>query len=184
MKKIVFMMLLMAGLTGFTSCDVETKKEVTVADAQKAFNDLKGTYVGNVMDNNNVTTRVAVTVGQEFSVRDLPVSVLLNRFFNGMELDEALKTVKVDNFEALITSMTITGDVVYLVMEPNDWSLSVTVGGQTYQVNALMSATVMFNNSFKTLSMNIQVQELSCDGRVIDLTQNGITYFLDSAVKQ
>ena len=33
-------------LMALTSCGDDSKKEVTVEDAQQAYNDLKGTYVG------------------------------------------------------------------------------------------------------------------------------------------
>ena len=76
MKKIVTFVLFALCLMALTSCSDDTKKEVTVEDAQQAFNDLKGTYVGYVMDE-NVRTRVAMTIGQELTVRDLPVTPLL-----------------------------------------------------------------------------------------------------------
>ena len=183
MKKIVTFVLFALCLMALTSCSDDTKKEVTVEDAQQAFNDLKGTYVGYVMDE-NVRTRVAMTIGQELTVRDLPVTPLLKKFFEDKELTEALKTVKVEKYTASAVNMTILGDRVYVVMEPTDWAFSVTVNGETHQVYALLSAEVMYNNSYKTLSMNVEVKELSCDGTIADLTQNGISYFVDSATKE
>ncbi len=182
MRKIAYLILLLLSLS-LSSCSDDSKTELSVVDAQQAYNDLRGTYVGNVMDE-NVPTSVAITIGQEFTVRNLPVTPMLKHFFKDADLSAAVASVRPGNFVAPTLSMSIVADQLYLLMEPTDWTIPVTVGGKTYQMNALMSAAVLYSNTYKTVSMNLEVTELSCDGKVADLSSNRITYFVDSAIKQ
>ena len=146
-------MLFACCLMALTSCGDDAKTEVTVEDARQAYNDLKGTYVGYVMDE-NVRTRVAMSIGQELTVRDLPVTPMLKKFYADKEL------------------------------EPTDWAFTVTVDGKEHQVFALLSVLAVYNSTYKTLSMSIEVKELSCDGLIADLTQNRISYYIDNATKE
>lgn len=171
------------GLAGLGSCSVDSKKEVTVEDAKQAYNDMKGTWKGRVTDE-NVPVDVTMTFGNEFTMSNLPVTPLLKRFFSGVELDEALGSAHPVNYVAPTLEMMISGDQVYIQMEPTDWSFTVTVGGEDYQVNALLAVTTLYSNNYKTLSAGVVVQELTCDGKTADLTMNGITYLVDSATKQ
>ena len=172
MKKIAIFVLLALSLMVMTSCGDDAKTEVTVEDAQQAYNDLKGTYVGYVMDE-NVRTRVAMSIGQE-----------LTEFYADKELAEALKTVKLDKYTAPAVTMAIAGNLVYVEMEPTDWAFTVTVDGKEHQVFALLSVLAVYNSTYKTLSMSIEVKELSCDGLIADLTQNRISYYIDNATKE
>ena len=183
MKKIAIFVLLALSLMVMTSCGDDAKTEVTVDDAQQAYNDLKGTYVGYVMDE-NVRTRVAMSIGQELTVRDLPVTPMLKKFYADKELAEALKTVKLDKYTAPAVTMAIAGNLVYVEMEPTDWAFTVTVDGKEHQVFALLSVLAVYNSTYKTLSMSIEVKELSCDGLIADLTQNRISYYIDNATKE
>ena len=159
--------------------------EYVKKDAQKAFNSLKGTYVGTVMDN-NVPTRASVTIGRDFSVRDLPIRPLLKDFLSDEEMAEALKTVKGLVYQAPTVSMAMTEDrsQLLLVMEPTDWQFTVTAGGKDYEISALMSAAVVYFLQSEKLSMEIVVQSLSCNGQQADLSLEGISYFIDQAEKQ
>lgn len=183
MKKVVTLMLLVAALMSFNSCSVDSKKEVTVEDARQAYNDMKGTWRGRVSDE-NVPVDVTMTFGDEFTLSNLPVTPLLKRFFSGEELDEALKSAHPANYVAPTLEMMIAGDQVYVQMEAADWSFTVTVGGEDFQVNALLRVVTLYSNNYRTLSASIEVQELTCDGKTADLTMNGIAYFVDSATRQ
>ena len=182
MKNITAFILSVLCLTAFSSCSVDSKQEVTVEDAQQAFNDMKGTWRGKVTDE-NVPVDVTMTIATDFTLRGLPVTPLLKKFFSGEELDEALKTARPANFVAPTQAMSILGDQVYVQMEPTDWSFTVTVGGEDYQVNALLGVVTLYSNNYKTLSASITVQELTCEGSTADLTTNGISYLVDSATK-
>ena len=173
-------------LLGLGACDESNNQDVvTVKDAQQAFNSLKGTYVGTVMDN-NVPTRASITIGREFSVRDLPIRSLLKDFLSDEEMVEALKTVKGLVYQAPTVSMAMTEDrsQLLLVMEPTDWQFTVTAGGKDYEISALMSAAVVYFLQSEKLSMEIVVQSLSCNGQQADLSLEGISYFIDQAEKQ
>jgi len=182
MKKITAFILSVLCLTAFNSCSVDSKKEVTVVDAQKAYNDMKGTYTGRVTDE-NVPVEVTMTFATDFTLRGLPVTPLLKRFFSDEELDEALKTARPAAFVAPTSAMQIAGDQVYVWMEPTDWSFEVTVDGKTYRVNALLAVVTLYSNNYKTLSADIMVKELTCEGITADMTNNGISYLVDNANK-
>lgn len=182
MKKITAFILMVLCLTAFNSCSVDSKQEVTVDDAKQAYNDMKGTWRGKVTDE-NVPVEVTMTFGNEFTLSNLPVPPLLKRFFSGEKLDEALKTAHPANFVAPTLEMMISGDQVFVQMEPTDWSFTVTVGDEDYQVNALLHVVTLYSNNYKTLSASITVQELTCEGTTADLNTNGISYLVDSATR-
>ena len=165
------------------ACSDDSKTELTVVDAQKAYNDAKGTYKGYVMDN-NIPATVYMTIGQDFSIRDLPVTPLLKRFFSGKELDEAVASVKERIFNAPTLSMSIVGDLVYITMEPTDWTSTATVNNEKYDVSVLMSATVLYSHTYDKISADIVVDELFCNGQKADLTSNTISWLINEATKQ
>lgn len=165
------------------ACSNDSKTELTVVDAQKAYNDAIGTYKGYVMDN-NIPATVYMTLGQEFSIRNLPVTPLLRHFFSGKELDDAIASVKEKVFKAPTVSMSITGDLVYITMEPTDWTFTATVNNEKYDVSVLMSATVLYSHTYDNLSANIVVNELYCNGQKADLSSNSISWLIDEATKQ
>ena len=182
MRKSLYGLLLLSCIV-LTACSDDSKTDLTEADAQRAYNDAKGTYKGVVLDE-NVPTAVYLTVGQDFSIRDLPVTPLLRPFLSGKDLDAAVASVKERVFKAPTSSMTISGDLVYITMEPTDWVFTATVGGEKYEVNALISVTVRYSHSFDRLSASIVVDELFCNGRKADLSSNAITWLIDEATKQ
>ena len=182
MNKVLSYLLLMLCMS-LAACSDDSKTELTVVDAQKAYNDVKGTYKGVVLDE-NVPTAVYITIGEEFSIRDLPVTPLLSRFFSGKDLDAAVFSVKERLFKAPTSSMTIERDLVYVTMEPADWIFTATVGDKKYDVDVLMSTTVRYSNTYKTLSASITVEDLYCNGQKADLSSNKITWLIDEATKQ
>lgn len=187
MKKIVTLLLCGAMFVGLgvmlTACSDDSKTELTEVDAQKAYNDVKGTYKGVVLDE-NVPTTVYMTIGQDFSIKDLPVTPLLKRFLSGKDLDAAVASVKERVFKAPTSAMSIMGDLVYITMEPTDWLFTATVGGEKYNVSALMSVTVRYSHTYDTLSASIVVDELFCNGQKADLSSNAISWLIDEATKQ
>ena len=80
--------------------------------------------------------------------------------------------------------MTIERDLVYVTMEPTDWIFTATVGNMKYDINALMSTTVRYSNTYDKLSANIIVEDLYCNGQKADLSSNRITWLIDEATKQ
>ena len=182
MNKVISYLLLILCMS-LAACSDDSKTELTVVDAQEAFNDAKGTYKGVVLDR-NVPTAVYINIGDEFSIRDLPVTPLLSRFFSGKDLDAAVASVKERLFKAPTSSMTIERDLVYVTMEPTDWIFTTTVGNMKYDINALMSTTVRYSHTFDKLSANIIVEDLYCNGQKADLSSNRITWLIDEATKQ
>ena len=182
MRKSLYGLLLLSCIV-LTACSDDSKTELTEADAQKAYNDVKGTYKGVVLDE-NVPTPVYMTIGQDFSIRDLPATPLLRPFLSGKDLDAAVASVKERVFKAPTSAMSIMGDLVYITMEPTDWVFTATVGGEKYEVNALISVTVRYTHTYDKLSASIVVDELFCNGRKADLSSNAITWLIDEATKQ
>lgn len=182
MKLLKFTLLTMLCLF-VAACSDDDKKEVTLVDAQNAYNDARGTYKGYVLDG-NVPTPVLITLGDDFKIRDLPVTPLLERFLSGAELDKAVASVKERVFQAPTASMAVTGDQVYVVMEPTDWLFTATVGDIKYDVSALLSTAVCYSHNYDKLSVNIVVDELFCNGMKADLSSNKITWLIDEATRQ
>lgn len=182
MRKSVYYLLLLLGVL-MIACSDDSKTELTEADAQKAYNDAQGTYKGVVLDE-NVPTPVYLTIGQDFSIRDLPVTPLLKRFLSGKDLDAAVASVKERVFKAPTSAMSIMGDLVYITMEPTDWVFTATVGGEKYDVNALISVTVRYTHTYDKLSASIVVDELFCNSQKADLSSNAISWLIDEATKQ
>ena len=183
MRKSVYGLLLLLGTVLLTACSDDSKTELTQADAQKAYNDAKGTYKGVVLDE-NVPVAVYMTLAQDFSIRDLPVTPLLKPFLTGKDLDAAVASVKERVFKAPTSSMVISGDLVYITMEPTDWVFTATVGDEKYDVNALISVTVRYTHTYDKLSANIVVDELFCNNQKANLSSNTITWLIDEATKQ
>lgn len=180
-KTVCYLLLLMSVI--LTACSVDSETDLTVADAQKAYNDAKGSYKGIVMVD-NVPATVYMNVDQEFTIRDLPVTPLLRRFLSGEELDAAVASVKERIFKAPTSSMIIIGDLVYVTMEPTDWIFTATAGNEKYDVSALMSVTICYSHTYDNLSASIIVDELFCNGQKADLSSNTISWLIDEALRQ
>jgi len=180
-KAIKYVILLLS--ISLISCSDDSKTELTAVDAQKAYNDAIGTYKGYVLDE-NIPMPVFLTLGKELSVRDLPVTPLLRKFFNGTALDEAKASAKEYIFKFPTASMTIIGDLVYVYLDPTDWMFTVSVGEDQYTISAIMSATVCYSHTYDILSASITVNELYCNSEKADLSSNKITWLIDEAIKQ
>jgi hypothetical protein len=182
MRKAINYIILMLCMS-LVACSDDSKTELTTVDAQKAYNDAKGTYKGIVLDG-NIPSSIYLTLGNELTVRDLPVTPLLQKYFSGAELTEANTSVKERLFKLPSTSMMIYGELVYVYLEPTDWIFTVYAGGKEYKISALMSATVCYNHTYEILSASINVDELYCNSKKADLSSNRITWIIDEAKKQ
>ena len=167
----------------FTACSDDDNREVTVVDAQKAYNEAKGTYAGVVLDE-NVPEKVYITIGDDLTIKYLPVTPILSRFFSGAELDEAVASVKGPTFSAPTVDMALVGNLMYVSMEPTDWMFTAKVGGVEYRVSALLSTTLCYSRAYDKVSVNISVDELFCEGQKADLTSNSISWLIDEAARQ
>ena len=65
-------------------------------------------------------------------------------------------------------------------MEPTDLFFHVTVGDKDYQINALTKSEVYKING-NTISGNLEVTELTCDGTPYNLTKEPVIYYVDLA---
>lgn len=180
-KSITYIYLLLSML--LVACSDDNKIELTTVDAQKAYNDAIGTYKGYVLDE-NIPSAVYLTLGQDLMVRDLPVTPLLRKFFSREDLDEAKASVKEHVFKIPTASMTIVGDLVYVYLDPTDWTFTVSVDGNEYTISAMMSATICYSHTYDILSASITVDELYCNSEKADLSSNKITWLIDEAIRQ
>ena len=167
----------------FTACSGDDNRELTVVDAQKAYNEAKGTYAGVVLDE-NVPSKVYLTIGDDLTIKYLPVTPLLSRFFSGTELDEAVASVKGPTFSAPTVDMVLVGSLMYISMEPTDWMFTAKVGGVEYRVSALLSSVLCYSRAYDKISISINVDELFCEGQKADLSSNSISWLIDEATRQ
>lgn len=178
MKKILFLLALICCY----GCS-ESTTEMNENTAQQMYNSIKGTYTGNIMVD-NVPQKVSLTVGNDLTVKYLPVRPILERIFtDGAALDEAEKTAGAVVFTATIDQMMVSEGNVYLTLEPTDLVFNVKVGDKTYPVAALLEGGLYANRATDELSMIVDVTQLNCDGISYDMTQNGVTYIVDNAKK-
>ena len=88
-KSIFVCLLLLCGLNG-----CESGTEINENSGQQIYNDIKGTYVGNIVID-NIPQKTKITISDDFSVTPLPLKPILARIFtNEAELTEALASVK------------------------------------------------------------------------------------------
>ena len=175
MKKILFLLVLLCCY----GCS-ETTTEMNEGTAQQMYNAIKGTYAGNIMVD-NVPQQIHLTIGNDLTVKYLPVRPILERIFTGAALDEAERTAGAVVFTATIDQMLVVEGNAYLLLEPTDLVFSVTVEGKTYPVAALMEGSLFANRSYDELSMNLNVTDLHCDGTSYDMKTNGVNYYVDNA---
>jgi hypothetical protein len=157
---------------------------MNVNTAQEMYDSMRGTYVGNVMVD-NLPQKIYVTIANDFTVKQLPLKPLLQRVFTDeTEMEAALKSAQNVVFTAPTKDMAIVSGNAYLFMEPTDLVFNVTVDGKTKAVSALLESTAYVNRPTDELSLNIDVKELSYDGKSYDLKTNGIKYVMDNAKKE
>ena len=172
MKKLRLLIAILA-VSCLFACSSEESKDFTVEDAQRAYNNLKGTYVGNI------------NIGTEFKIRNLPLRPLLKKIFDDdAEITEALAATRNIVYNAPTLSMVVSGRQLILTMEPTDLVFNVEIKGEEYNIAALMSATVLYDMGYDTITLNMTVDELRCNGISYNLTQEKIDYFLDMAKRQ
>ena len=178
--KSIFVCLLL--LCGFNSCESGT--EINENSGQQIYNDIKGTYVGNIVVD-NIPQKTNITISNDFSVSPLPLKPILARIFtNEAELTEALASAKNITLTTPITEMSIIDGFVYLFMKDIEWEANITVNGKMHKILATMEPLIQWNMSKNTLSMNIVVTDLICNSESYDLEENKIIYFVDSATRE
>jgi len=151
--------------------------------AQQMYNSIKGTYVGNIMVD-NIPQKINVSIGNDLSMRYLPLRPILGHVFSGADLDEAEKSVGSVTFTIPLDQMMIAEGNIYLTLEPTDLVFSVTVDNKPHTVSALMEGTAFANKSTDNLTLSLDVTALNCEGIAYDLKNNGINYFVDNAKKE
>lgn len=179
MKQILFLFVLLCCY----GCS-ESSSEINENSGQQMYNAIKGTYAGTVMVD-NVPQKLRVTIGNDLTVKYLPVRPILERIFtDGAALDKAEKTAGAVVFTASIDQMVISQGNAYLTLEPTDLVFPVKVDDKTYSVAALVNGTLFANRAFDELSVDLNVSELYCDGNSYDMTKNGVNYYVDNAKKE
>lgn len=182
MKIITSISVCLLLLCGLNSCESGT--EINENSGQQIYNDIKGTYVGNIVVD-NIPQKTNITIGNDFSVTPLPLKPILARIFtNEAELTEALASVKSITLTTPITEMSVINGFVYLFMKNIELEANITVNGKPHKILATMEPLTRWNMSKNTLSMNIEVTDLICNSESYDVKENKITYFVDSATRE
>ena len=171
-------------LFSLLACSDDDPEEMNTDTGTMIYNEIKGTYEGSVRVENEMLPVIIVVANDEFTVKRLPLLPILKRIFTSQsELEEALKSVgETTTFTAPIVNLTVTRTSL-LTMDPTDLVLTVTVNGERRQVSALIQSYANWVRSWGTLSAEMRVVELYCDGKKFDLTDNRIEYLIDDAKK-
>jgi hypothetical protein len=157
--------------------------EVNNVSAQQMYNEMRGTYVGNIMVD-NIPQKVYVTIGDDFTVSQLPLKPILERLItDNSELNEAIESADNTTFTAPTDNMTVSGNYVLLTMTTSDILFTIQVGGQSKQVSAMIASVAEVNTYSKELSLYMEVKDLYYNGQSYDVSKNRITYYLDIADK-
>lgn len=181
MRKILLLLLILSCCVG---CSSDEPTQVSNDYAQQLYNSIKGTYIGNVMID-NIPQEVHVIIGNDFTVRRLPLKPVLSRIFtNEAELNEAIRSARDVVFTAQTDNMTVSGTNVLLTMKPSDLLFPVTVGDKKFQIAVRFSTSSYINSATSELSLNMNVTELFCDSHSYEVTTNQINYYVDIAQKQ
>lgn len=178
MKKIIFLLLLICCY----GCS-ESTTDMNEGTAQQMYNSIKGTYVGNITVD-NIPQTINIAIGNDLTVRFLPLRSILGHIFSGAELAEAEKSAGSVAFTIPLDQMMITGGNVYLTLVPTDLVFSVIVDNKTYVVSALIGGAAYVDKASGNLTMSLDVTALNSEGTTYDLKNNGINYFVDSAKKE
>ena len=178
MKKIIFLLLLICCY----GCS-ESTTDMNEGTAQQMYNSIKGTYAGNIMVD-NIPQTINIAIGNDLTVRFLPLRSILGHIFSGAELAEAEKSAGSVAFTIPLDQMMITGGNVYLTLVPTDLVFSVIVDNKTYVVSALIGGAAYVDKASGNLTMSLDVTALNSEGTTYNLKNNGINYFVDSAKKE
>ena len=178
MKKIIFLLLLICCY----GCS-ESTTDMNEGTAQQMYNSIKGIYVGNITVD-NIPQTINIAIGNDLTVRFLPLRSILGHIFSGAELAEAEKSAGSVAFTIPLDQMMITGGNVYLTLVPTDLVFSVIVDNKTYVVSALIGGAAYVDKASGNLTMSLDVTALNSEGTTYDLKNNGINYFVDSAKKE
>ena len=171
------------GLLLLCACSDSTTDGYDTGDAQQLYNQVTGSYRGNVMVNNLPST-VQIVVGTDFTVKNLPTYPILNRIFtDGKELEAAMNSVEKVTFTTEMDQMTITDGYILMTTHPGDLQFTVTARDKSYQIVTTFQTRFYSNRLYGNLTVSMVATELYCDGVAYDLSQNGISYVIDSAVK-
>lgn len=178
MKKIIFLLLL---LCCYGCSDSST--EMNEGRAQEMYNSIKGTYDGNIMVD-NIPQTINISVGNDLTMRYLPLRPILRHIFSGSELDKAENSAGKVSFTIPFDQMIISNGNIYLTLEPTDLMFSLTIDGKVYAGSALIEGTAFVNKATDNLTLSLDVTALYCDGIAYDLKNNGINFFVDNAKKE
>ncbi len=162
----------------------EDKTEINEASGQELYNNLKGTYVGNVLVD-NIPEKVYVTISNDFSIRQMPLKPILQHIFkDDQELNEALSSASTTTFTAQTDNFSILIPMAYITMKPSDFQFTVVVNKLSYMVTVMIETTAYKPLNSDELSVNMDVIELLCNNQVYDVTTEPIHYFIDVATRE
>lgn len=168
----------------FSACQSSDKAEYNEQEAQQMYDDLKGTYVGNILVD-NIPQQIRITIGNDLSIKSFPLRPILRRIFTDeKQYEEADASITGYTFTTPINSMAIASGSAILQMDPADVMFTVKVEGKNYQVVAQLESRAYVNRTYDNLSLEMNAIELYCDGVAYDVIQNGVTYIIDNAKKE
>lgn len=155
-------------------------------DAQKVYNQMKGTYVGQMLID-NLPQSVKIILADDFTFKQIPLKPILGRIFNEKtELDEALQSALTQSidFVAPTSELNVNNYQILLTMKQTDLIFTVKVGGNDHRIIATINSTALKSMPTNGLSIYLDIKELNCNGKDYDVKKEPLTYFIDSAHKE
>ena len=177
--------LVLVSVLSLFACSDDDPVEINEDTATMIYNDIKGTYEGNVRVGNETHPVRIIIANDEFTIKQLPLQPILQRVFTDQgQLEEVMKSVgETTTFTAPVSNLSVMSNSSVLTMEPSDLVLTVTEGNQHKQLSVLIQAYASWARSWGDLTVEMYAIELYYDGKKYDLTYNRIEYFIDNAKK-
>ena len=184
MSYLKYVLVLVSVLSLF-ACSDDDPVEINEDTATMIYNDIKGTYEGNVRVGNETRPVRIIIANDEFTIKQLPLQPILQRVFTDQgQLEEVMKSAgETTTFTAPVSNLSVMSNSSVLTMEPSDLVLTVTEGNQHKQLSVLIQAYASWARSWGDLTVEMYAIELYYDGKKYDLTNNRIEYFIDNAKK-
>lgn len=178
--KQVFLSIL--AIIGLIACSESSSDNTyTQNDAQKVYNQMKGTYSGQILID-NTSTNVKIVLDNEFTIKQLPLKPIFQHAFTEKEdLEEALNVISASDFTTQTSTLNIIGTQALLTLKQADLIVEFKVKGIDHRIITTFQSEVFKFESYNSISVNLKATELNFDGKMCDLTREPVIYFIDGA---